>query len=578
MSTETKTGEGLTKKDVPDLLRDMADLLEIAGENPFKLRAYREGADIVEELTVDEFQRRVREDTLDELDGIGDALSDKITQAVETGTIEKFEETKAEFPVSLLDVLDVHGIGPKSVRKMYDELGIENLTELESALQTDKLEELDGFGPKTIENIKQSLDRFRRFSGRVLLMDAIPVADDLIAYIEETSSPERIEVAGSYRRGKETVGDLDILVTGDGDHGDTLVDHPDVEDVLGHGDTKTSVLMESDLQVDLREVESESFGAALLYFTGSKEHNVRLRGRARDRGWTINEYGLFDEETGEKLAGETEASIYEALELNWIPPELREDHGEIDRAAEEDFSDLVELDEIRGDCHVHTTASDGRDSLEDMVGAARERGSDYMVITEHSQSLRVADGLSPDRLRDHAEQVRQINEEFDDIEVFAGTESDILEDGSMDYEEDLLAELDLVIAAVHSKFNLPRDKQTERVVTAVRHPEVDVLAHPTGRKLGQRDPYEIEMEPVLKAAAEEDVIVEINANGQRLDANDQWCRRGREMGVQFIVNTDAHATDHLWFSRLGVKMARRGHLTTDEIVNTGPSNAVIPTN
>lgn len=565
----------LSKESVPDLLRDMADLLEIGGENPFKLRAYRNGADLVEELTTDEFYRRVQEGTLDELEGIGEALSDKITQAVETGTIDKFEEAKQEFPVSLLDILEIHGLGPKSVRKLYDELGIENLTELESALQTDKIAELDGFGPKTLDNIRTALERFKQFSDRVLLMDAIPVADELLGYLREHTDPEKLDVAGSYRRGKETVGDLDILVTGDDAFGDCLVDHPDVVEVLGHGDTKTSVLMESGLQVDLRDVEPESFGAALLYFTGSKEHNVRLRGLARERGWTINEYGMFDEETGEKLAGETEASIYETLDLNWIPPELREDHGEIDRAQSDDFTDLVEESDVRGDCHMHTTASDGRDSLEDMVEAARDNGSEYVVITEHSQSLRVADGLSPERLQEHVRAIRDLDNRYDAINVFAGTEADILEDGTMDYDENLLAELDFVIAAVHSKFNLPKDKQTDRLIEALRHPEVDMLAHPTGRKLGQRDPYEVDMEPVLETAVEENVAVEINANGQRLDANPRWCRRGKELGVDFIINTDAHATDHLWFSRLGVKTARRGGLATSDILNTQSSTDIL---
>ncbi len=527
----------MDKDEIADLLDRMADLLEIAGENPFKLRAYRGGAERLRELSGERFDRLAENGRLTELEGIGEALSDKILQARREGIIDKFERTKRTYPVSLLDILRIHGLGPKSIRRMYEEMEIESLPDLETALELGKIQELKGFGPKTVENIEKSLERLERFSGRTLLMNAVPAGEQLLDDLREEADPGRIELAGSYRRGRETVGDLDILVSpADGEVGTALVEHPDVSDVLARGDTKTSVVLENGIQVDLREVEPDQYGAALLYFTGSKHHNVRLRGRARSRGWTINEYGLFDEESGEKLAGKTERSIYEALDLEWIPPELREDHGEVDAAANRALPDLVTPDDVLGDCHVHTDASDGRNSLREMIQGCREQGLEYVVITDHSRSLRVADGLSVDRLNRQVEQVRELDREFEDIDVLAGTEVDILADGELDFSTEVLQQLDWVIASVHSKFNLDAEAQTERITRAMAHPEVDVLGHPTGRQLGKRDPYEVRMEPVLKTAAREDVAVEINANGYRLDADDRWCRRGRTMGVKFVVS------------------------------------------
>lgn len=554
--------------DVAGMLEKMADLLEIDGENRFKLRAYRRGAEILRERS-DEFDQRLENGTLRELDGIGEALEDKIVQAVREGRIAKFDEVKQRLPVTLLELADIRGLGPKSIRKLYDREGVESLDDLERALETDRLKEIDGFGPKTLENIRTSLARLHRFDGRTLLMDVRPRAEALLEYLQEQLEPDRMEPAGSYRRGRETVGDLDVLVSGEtqGRAGEALKTYPEVEEVMAAGETKTSVLLTDDLQVDVREVPPENFGAALQYFTGSKEHNVRLRERARRRGWTVNEYGLFDEETGEKLAGSTEEGIYDALDLDWIPPELREDHGELEAAEAHDLPDLIQLEDIRGDCHTHTTASDGRDSTESMVDAAEAMGYEYLAITDHSRSLRVADGLSVDELRDHAESIREANERFE-IEVLAGTEVDILKDGSLDYPEDVLAELDWVIAAVHTGFDLAPDRQTARIVGAIRHPEVDVLAHPTGRKLGQRDPYDVDRSAILDALVEEGVALEINANGQRLDASDEWCRQARKRGISFVISTDSHARDHLWMMELGVTTARRGWLESTDVLNT----------
>ncbi|MFB6356303.1 MAG: DNA polymerase/3'-5' exonuclease PolX [bacterium] len=559
----------MRKQDIAGLLDDMADLLAVAGENEFKLRAYRNGAEILRELSDEQFRNHVENGTLSDLEGIGEALSDKITEAYHSGIISKFEETKETYPVSLLDLYDIHGMGPKSIRKLFDELGVETIPDLRKALQSGSVESLDGFGPKTIENIEQSLQRLDRFSGRVLLTDAITVAESLVDYLRDEADPDRIDVAGSYRRGKETVGDLDIVVTGAEDVGRCLTSHERVRDVLVDGDTKVSVLMESDIQVDLRIVAPEEYGATLLYFTGSKEHNVKLRGRARDRGWTINEYGLFNEDTGEKLAGETEESIYNKLGLDWIPPELREDNGELEAAESGTLPDLVTTEDISGDWHVHTSASDGKHTVEQMVQSAKEKGHESIVISDHSQSLRIAGGLTTDELENHIGHIREVDDHFEGIDVRSGSEVDILEDGQLDYPDELLERLDYVVAAIHQKFHLDREAQTQRIISALKHPEVDVLAHPTGRKLGEREAYDLNRDRVLNIAAERDVAIEINSNEKRLDANDRWCREGKSRGIQFVVSTDAHSREHLWFYELGVRTARRGWLEVSDVANTG---------
>lgn len=555
---------------VAAMLEDMADLLEIDGENRFKLRAYRRGAEVLREHA-DQFQALVEAEDLQSLEGVGEALEDKILQAVREGTIDKFEQVKSRFPVTLLELTEVRGIGAKSIRKLHEEAGIESLDDLEHALETDRLAEIDGFGPKTLENIRTSLERMRRFDGQNLLMDVQPRAWELMEYLEAEVDPERLDVAGSFRRGCETVGDLDLLVAGakQGSAGDALANHDAVSEVLAQGDTKTSVLLEDNLQVDVREVEPEHFGAALQYFTGSKEHNVRVRERAQKRGLTVNEYGLFDEATDERLAGRDEAEIYDALDLDWVPPTLREDHGEIQQAEGDTLPDLISLEDIRGDCHMHTTASDGRDDLEQMVQSAQERDYDYVVITEHSRSLQVADGLTVAQLSDHVDRIRELDRQVD-IDVHPGAEVDVLQDGSLDYPDDVLGELDWVIAAVHTGFHLDRDRQTDRIRSAIHHPEVDVLAHPTGRKLGQREAYDVDRGTILDTVAEQNVALEINANGQRLDANDEWCRQAKTRGIDFVISTDSHSVDHLWMMELGVLTAQRGWLEPDDVLNTRP--------
>jgi len=567
----------VTNEDIAKIFDQIADILEIKGDNPYRVRAYRNAARIVGGLTQDLCELVERGEDLTKIPGIGDALAKKIVEIVKTGSLRKLEELKKDIPPGLLDLLKIPGLGPKKVRALYEKLGIENLEQLKQAAQEGKIRALEGFGARTEQKILEEIDRVKKAKSesRILLSHAEKIAGHLVEYLKSGGGIREIQVAGSFRRRKETVGDLDILVISDNPAlvMDNFVAYDVVDEVLMKGETRSSVVLKSGVQVDLRVVPEDSYGAALQYFTGSKAHNIAVRKIAQKAGLKINEYGVFRGE--EKIAGATEEEVYAAVGLPWIPPELREDRGEIEAALEGKLPNLIELSHIRGDLHTHTNWTDGHNTVEEMALAAKSLGYEYIAITDHSKHTTIAGGLDEAKFREQIEQIRRINEKIDGIRILSGAEVDILEDGSLDLPDELLAEFDIVVAAVHYKFDLPRDRQTERIIRAIRNPNVDILAHPTGRLIGERKPYEVDLEEIIKVAARTGTVMELNANPQRLDLNDIYCKFAREMGVRIAISTDAHTADSLNYMRFGIGQARRGWLEPDDVINTLPLDKLL---
>ena len=558
--------------EVADVFSQVADLLEIEGANQFRVRAYRKAA-----RTIRGYPRSMA-DLLDEgkdlteLSGIGDDLAGKIEEIVKTGRLHQLEEIKQRTPAGLARMLEVEGLGPKRVQQLYEELDITGPDQLEEAAKRGQIRELDGFGPKTEENILQELSRKDLGEERTRLNVAEEMAHPLVTYLEGLEGVERVKVAGSYRRRKETVGDLDVLAISEGASGDgqetirRFVEYEDVAEVVSQGQTRSTVVFRSGLQVDLRVVSQESYGAALFYFTGSKDHNIAVRNLAVDQGLKVNEYGVFRDE--ERIAGETEEEIYELFDLPYIPPELREDRGELAAAREGRLPVLVTLDDIRGDLQMHTTGSDGDASLEEMARGALERGYQYVAITDHSPQVAVAQGLDAEALRQQIDEIDRLNDELEGLTILKAIEVDILEDGSLDLPDNILARLDLRICSVHSYFGLSREKQTERIIRAMDNPNFSILAHPTGRRIGERPAYDVDLERVMGAAVERGCFMEINANPERLDLDDIHARMAKDMGLKLAINTDAHSIAELDFMRFGVGQARRGWLEAHDVLNT----------
>ena len=566
--------------EIAERLSEVADLLEIQEANPFRVRAYRNAVRTIEGLTRSLADMVEEGEDLTELSGIGEDISGYITEMVETGEFELLRELHDEVPPTVADLLDLEGIGPKKAKKLWEELDIETVDDLEDALDEGRVVELEGFGEKTAEKLRQAIEDFRKHRERFRLGDADRWVEPLLEYMRGAPGVEELDVAGSYRRRKETVGDIDLLVVCD-DAGPVMehfTSYDLVERVTEAGETRGSVVLRPGLQVDLRILPGESYGAALQYFTGSLEHNVKLRKRALDDGLRVSEYGVFEipegvdpdemePGEGERVAGETEEGVYEALGLVWMPPELREDRGEIEAAGEDDLPDLVELSDVRGDLQMHSTWSDGKNTIETMARACQERGYEYMAITDHSRRVSVAGGLDEDELEEQWREIDGIEEDLE-IEILRSLEVDILKDGSLDLDDEHLEQLDLVLVSVHSYMDLDEAEQTERIVTAVSHPAVHVLAHPTGRRINERQPYDLDVEAVLEAAREHDVAVELNANPERLDLSDRHAFRARELGVPVVISTDAHSTDNLRYMEYGVAQARRGWLEPDDVLNT----------
>jgi DNA polymerase (family 10) len=550
------------------LLSDIADLLEIKGENAFRVRAYRNGA-----TTVTDCPERVADlplERLRELPGIGKDLAARIREAADTGVIGYREELLAEFPPTLLELLGLQGVGPKTVALLHKELGISSLDALEAAARAGRLRTLKGMGAKKEALVLKAVEERRRFAGRHLSADARAVADALVAYLRERAPSAVFDIVGSLRRGVETCGDLDILVTG-AEPGvmDAFATYPQVERVLGKGDTKSSVLLSKGYQADLRLVPEDSRGAALQYFTGSKAHNIALRDRALSRGLKLNEYGLFRAD-GTRVAGATEEEIYAALGLAVVPPELREARGEVEAAERGELPRLVDRRDVRGDVHMHTIETDGRDDVESMARAAQALGYEYIAITEHSQNLAMANGLDETRALAHARQIQDVGRRLDGITILAGIECDILPDGSLDLSDECLSQLDLVIASVHSAFQQDERQMTDRVLSALENPWVDILGHPTGRLLLRREPYRVALEEIVGAAARLGVALEINCQIDRLDLGDTQARLARDRGAKLVVSTDAHSCKALSLMQWGLTVARRAWLTPADVLNTRP--------
>jgi DNA polymerase (family 10) len=551
------------------ILREIADLLEIKDDNPFKIRAYRNGADIV--ANHPHALALLDEAGLREIPGIGKDLAARIHEIAETGDAAFHRELVAEFAPTILDLLHLQGVGPKTVAVLYRELAIRTLDDLEAAAKDGRVRALRGMGAKKETLILKALEERKRFAGRHLLPEAHEAAAALVTVLREHAPEATIAPVGSLRRGCDTCGDLDLLASGAPQSlMDAFVEYRLVERVLGHGDTKSSILLQGGFQADLRLVASDSRGAAMQYFTGSKAHNIALRDRAIRLGFKLNEYGLFTIADDTRVAGEREEDIYHALGLDWIPPELRELRGEIEAAEAHTLPQLIDRADLVGDLHTHSTETDGKDDVRAMAEAAREAGLQYMAVTDHTQSLAMANGLDERRALEHAARIRALDAEATGVRVLAGVECDIRPDGSLDLADDCLAALDLVVASVHSAFNQDRQQMTDRLLRAIENRHVDILGHPTGRLILKRAPYEFDVEAVVNAAARHGVAIEINCQVDRLDFNDVHARLARDRGVPLVISSDAHSRRAFGRLRWGVLVARRAWLQPADVLNTRP--------
>jgi DNA polymerase (family 10) len=560
----------MTNADVARIFSQMAIMLELDLANSFRVRAYREAARQVESLGEPLTAVFAREGGLEEIPGIGKDLAQKIRDIVATGTTQMYEDLKGKYPLEMVRLTELQGLGAKRVRQMFDRLGVRDRDTLEAAARAGKLRELPGFGEKMEAKILNSLAVSSQFTGRLLLSGAWAIAHALSDSLRAIPGVEQVEIAGSFRRRKDTIGDLDLLVCGGSPAAvmDVFVSNPQVAEVLGHGDTKSSVRLANGLQVDLRVVPEDSFGAALLYFTGSKAHNIELRRIAIDNGMSLNEYGLTRD--GQRVAGRIEEEVYRALNLAWVPPELREAQGEIAMARDGTLPVLIEAEDLRGDLHMHTTRSDGRGTLEEMVRACRDRGYAYCAITEHSQSLVIANGFDEDRVRQSVAEIAAVRRQVPGIEVLHGLEVDILADGALDLGDDALALLDWVTVSLHARLDQPRDEVTARVLRAIEHPATSALSHPTGRIIGNRAGAALDFDRVFERAAALGVAVEINAQPDRMDLSDAHARRAKELGVTLVIDTDAHSVASLDYIRYGLFAARRAGLTKHDVINALP--------
>lgn len=555
--------------DVARLFEELADLLELDGANSFRVRAYRNAARTIEGLSADIAAIVEREPAeLQQLDGIGKDLADKIVVIVRTSQLPQLEELKAKIPAGVVQMLRIPGLGPKKVAALFKELGLETLDALKQAAEAGRIAELKGFGKKTEQSILEGLAIVAEIGQRALLADAKGEADAVVADLQQLSCVTQAEVAGSCRRRKETCGDLDVLATSSDANAtmDRLAANPLVVKVLARGDTKQRVRLRSGLELDLRVVPDESFGAAMQYFTGSKEHNIVIRRRAQERGLKLNEYGLFRGD--ELVASRSEEDVYAAVGLPWIPPELRENRGEIERAEAGTLPQLIEVADVRGDLHMHTTATDGMNSIREMAEAAKSRGLSYIAITDHSKRVTMANGLDADRLRAHWAEIDKVRSQISGIEILKGIECDILEDATMDLPDDVLAEADWVLAVLHYGLKQPREQIDKRLQNAIRNPHVDAIGHLTGRLVGQRPGADLTFDDVLKAAADHGVMLEINAHPSRLDLDDIHAAAAKDRGIPIVINTDSHSTAGFGVLQYGIFQARRAGLEAKDVANT----------
>ena len=575
----------MENREVAQILRETAQLLEIDGAIIGRYRSYERAADLLDSIPerVDELAKDDKK--LTSLPGIGEGMAEHIHEILDSGDYSLRKKLLKKYPATILDLLTLQSLGPKKVAFLWKTFKAGTVADVERIARDGKLRDLAGFGEKSEQNILKAVELFKRSSGRFHIDVADRAAAELCAYISKAGEAvEEVTPAGSLRRGKETVGDLDLLVTmrpgqdkpknveAVAQH---ILKYPEIQQVLAHGENKVSFLLANNLQVDVRLLEKKSFGAALLYFTGSKDHNVALRGRANDMNWTLNEYALTEIKGGKVVASKTEEEIYAKLKLKYIPPELRENTGEIAAAEANKLPHLVSLDDIRGDLQMHTVASDGKNSIEEMGEAARALGYDYIALTDHSKAVTVANGLDEKRTLAHIQKIHAAHKRVSGIRLLAGMEVDILKDGTLDLDDEVLAQLDVVVVSVHSYMNLDRAAMTERILAAIENPYTQIIAHPTGRLVLRRDPFDYEMEKIFDAAKKHGVVMECNAHPDRLDLKDVHLRAARDRGVKFVISTDAHTTENLKLMKYGVTTARRGWVEKKDVINTLPLDAFL---
>jgi len=546
---------------------EIADLLDIQGANPFRVRAYRNAARTIGDLGTDVKALMDQGTALTDIPGVGDDLAKKIEEIVSTGKCEFLERLHKQLPPAITDLLKIPGLGPKRVKVLWRDLKIQTLEQLLEAAREGRIQELPGFGEKTEEKIVEAAQAHLSQTHRFKLAVAAQYAEGFAAHMRRGRGIERVDIAGSFRRMRETVGDIDLIVIAR-DAGQAMgrfTSYEEVKEILASGPTRGSVVLKAGIQVDVRIIPKESYGAALVYFTGSKAHNIAIRRIAQDKGFKMNEYGVFDGDR--RIAGETEESVYGAIGLPWIAPELREDRGEVEAALAGTLPQLIELSDLRGDLHAHSKASDGHNTIREMAKAAQAAGLEYVAITEHSRRLTVARGLDAIRLVKQGGEIDRLNRELDGITVLKGIEVDILEDGTLDLPDSVLARLDVVVAAVHSRFDLPRAKQTQRILAALDNPVVAILAHPFGRLIEQREPYDVDMQKIIRKAKAKKIALELNAHPERLDLLDIYCQMAKQEGALVSINSDAHSTYEFGMLRFGVGQARRGWLEKKDVLN-----------
>jgi DNA polymerase (family X) len=555
-------------KEISDILNEVADYLEVKGENEYRINAYRNAASTVLGLSENISKMAEDEKDIQSIPDIGKSMAEKITEISQTGRLKQLQKLKKQLPESLRDIMKLEQMGAKRTKILYEELNIESIEELKRAAKDGKIENLEGFGKKITQNILKEIKQFSDKGGskRFKLHHAGEMIQPMLKYLEKEMN--NVTIAGSYRRMKETVGDIDIVCTSkDPERAmQHLVDYEEVQDVLSHGETRSSVRLQTGLRVDIRIVEKKSMGAAKLYFTGSKAHTVALRKMAKEDDFKINEYGIYKGKN--RIAGKTEREMYKKLGLQYIEPELRENQGEIDAAKNNNLPKLLTLKDIKGDLHTHTNATDGKNTLKKMAEAAKEKGYKYFAVTEHSKKVAMAGGLNEKDLEKQILEIDELNDAMKNFKIIKGIEVDILEDGTLDLPNEVLKELDLVVCAIHYNMNLSKKKQTRRILNAMENPYFNILAHPTGRMINKRNAYDIDMDEVMKEAADKGCFLEINSQPDRLDLNDQHIRRAKELGVKLAVSTDAHSMNSFEYIKYGVAQARRGWMTSEDIINT----------
>jgi DNA polymerase (family 10) len=567
----------MENKTIADIFTEIADILEIQGENPFRVRSYRNAARTIEDMSRSLESLVKADENLEEIPGIGKSMSEKIREILSTGKCHTLEELRSRIPPSLTELLKLEGLGPKKVKVLYDELAVDSVDRLEKAAQAGRLRNLPGMGLKTEEKILKSIEHYRAGMGRFKLSVGFQYAEALLRHLKGVPGVKRLDPAGSFRRRRETIGDLDILaICSKGCKVmDRFAGYGDVAEVLARGETKSSVRLKCGLQVDLRVLEEESYGAALHYFTGSKAHNVAIRERAKEKGLKVSEYGVFRAKDEKRLSGAEEEDVFKAVGLPLIPPELREDRGEVQAAGKGALPRLIELSDIRGDLQMHTTASDGKNSILEMARKAKEMGYAYIAITDHSKAVRVAGGMDEKQLAKHLKEIEKANGQISGFRILKGVEVDILSDGTLDLKDDILRECEVVLASVHSRFSMEEGEMTRRVIKAIQNPNVKVLAHPTGRLILEREPFKINLREVVQAAVDHGVILEINAYPDRLDLKDVDARMARDLGAKLAIDTDAHSALQLELMKFGVFTARRGWIEAKDVINTLPLEGLL---